>query len=164
MKNLILSLMLVALAISGCQNQQNSSVAASSDQPEVSQEKVDQMGEVMDGPSASFDFEETSHDFGTINEGDVVEHIFKFTNSGKSPLVIKNAVGSCGCTVPEWPKKPVAVGETGEILVKFNSTNKPNIQNKVVSITANTDPPVTRLTIKANVIPESQQTAGPVRK
>ena len=164
MKNLILSLMLIAIAFSGCENKRNSTMAATSEEPQVSEEKVDQIAKAMDGPVASFEFKETSHDFGTINEGDVVEHVFKFTNDGETPLVIKNAVGSCGCTVPEWPKKPVAVGESGEIVVKFNSTNKPNIQNKVVSITANTEPPITRLNIKANVIPESKQTAGPVRR
>ena len=84
-------------------------------------------------------FQETEYDFGTINEGDVVEHIFKFTNTGKAPLVIVSAKGSCGCTVPEWPKEPIAPGATGEMLVKFNSNGKPNLQNKQVTITANTE-------------------------
>jgi hypothetical protein len=111
-----------------------------------------------------FSFEENSYDFGTIQEGEEVEHTFKFTNTGEAPLVIQKATATCGCTVPSYPRQPVAPGESGEILVKFNSTNKPGIQNKTVSITANTRPTVTRLTIKSNVVPKSADSAGPVRK
>ncbi|MFP4290648.1 MAG: DUF1573 domain-containing protein [Cyclobacteriaceae bacterium] len=112
----------------------------------------------------AFSFEETSYDFGTIKEGQEVEHIFKFTNTGEAPLVIQSATATCGCTVPNYPREPVAPGESGEILVKFNSTNKPGIQNKTVSITANTQPTITRLTIKSNVEAAVAETAGPVRK
>ncbi|WKN33421.1 DUF1573 domain-containing protein [Porifericola rhodea] len=118
------------------------------------------------GEVPKFDFEESSYDFGSITEGDVVEHTFKFTNTGEAPLVIQSASASCGCTVPSYPRQPVAPGETGEIQVKFNSANKPGIQNKTVSITANTDPTITRLTIKSNVMPKKDngEAAGPVRK
>lgn len=105
------------------------------------------------GPVPSFTFSEEDYDFGKINEGDVVEHSFTFTNTGQAPLIISSAVGSCGCTVPEWPKEPVGIGETGEILVKFNSRKKPGLQNKTVTITANTYPKQTKLQIKANVTP-----------
>ena len=71
--------------------------------------------------TAKMSFEEEMHDFGTINEGDVVEHTFKFTNTGDAPLVITNAKGSCGSTVPSWPKDPIAPGATGEMLVKLSS-------------------------------------------
>ncbi len=80
------------------------------------------------GPKITFD--KTEHDFGTINEGDIVETVFSFTNNGKSELIILSAKGSCGCTVPEWPKKPILPGEKGEIKVKFNSDRKPNKQQK----------------------------------
>jgi outer membrane biosynthesis protein TonB len=116
------------------------------------------------GDVPEFKFEESAYDFGSITEGDVVEHIFKFTNTGEAPLVIQSASASCGCTVPNYPREPIAPGETGEIEVKFDSSNKPGIQNKTVSITANTDPTITRLTIKSNVVPKSEQAAGPVRK
>ena len=99
-------------------------------------------------------FEEEMYDFGTINEGDVVEHTFKFTNTGDSPLVISNAKGSCGCTVPSWPKEPVAAGETGEMTVKFNSRNKPNNQMKTVRITTNTESGQEMIKIKAFVTPK----------
>jgi len=101
-------------------------------------------------------FEEAEHDFGTINEGDVVEHTFKFTNTGKAPLVIVSAKGSCGCTVPTWPKDPIAPGAKGEMLVKFNSTGKPNQQTKQVTITANTEAGTEKLKIKAQVTPKAK--------
>ncbi len=113
-------------------------------------------------PKPNFDFSNTEYDFGTINEGDVIEHIFHFTNSGESPLIIEKATASCGCTVPKWPKDPIPVGGTGEIEVRFDSKNKPNQQIKTITISANTDPTLTRLRIKGFVTP-GQQTAGPVK-
>ncbi len=105
-----------------------------------------------DGPLPAFAFGESDHDFGTISEGDIVDHVFAFTNDGDAPLIISSATASCGCTVPLWPKEPIPVGGTGEIKVQFNSRNKPGIQNKTVTITANTYPKITRLKIKANVV------------
>lgn len=101
-------------------------------------------------------FTETDFDFGDINEGDVVEHTFSFKNTGNAPLVIVNATGSCGCTVPEWPKEPIAPGESGELLVKFNSNGKPNAQNKQVTITANTEKGKEIIKIKAMVAPKAK--------
>ena len=105
-------------------------------------------------------FEEEMHDFGTINEGEVVEHTFKFTNTGDAPLVITNAKGSCGCTVPSWPKEPIAPGATGEMLVKFNSRNKPNSQMKTVRITTNTESGQEMIKIKAFVTPAAKDAAA----
>ncbi|AXT60631.1 DUF1573 domain-containing protein [Aquimarina sp. AD10] len=105
-------------------------------------------------------FAETEHDFGTINEGDVVEHKFTFTNTGKAPLVIVNAKGSCGCTVPQWTKEPVAPGATGEMLVKFNSNGKPNQQTKQVTITTNTEAGKEVIKIKALVTPKAKPVSG----
>ncbi|MDW3208901.1 MAG: DUF1573 domain-containing protein [Reichenbachiella sp.] len=124
---------------------------AASTQPEVKPE----------GPLPEFAFNEESHDFGTINEGDVVEHVFAFTNTGDAPLIISSATGSCGCTVPEWPKEPIGVGEKGEIKVKFNSRKKPGIQNKTVTITSNTYPKQQRIKIKANVTPAPKDADTP---
>lgn len=106
-----------------------------------------------EGPLPEFTFTEEDHDFGTINEGDQVEYIFAFKNTGDAPLIISSAQGSCGCTVPEWPKEPIGVGESGEIKVKFNSRKKPGVQNKTVTITSNTFPVQKRIRIKANVTP-----------
>ena len=124
----------------------------------VNEENVE-LAEERDAQAGDFPvmaFEKSEHDFGTINEGDIVEHTFTFTNTGKAPLVIVSAKGSCGCTVPTWPKDPVAPGETGKMLVKFNSSGKPNQQSKQVTITANTEAGTETLQIKAMVTPKAQ--------
>ncbi|EZH73813.1 hypothetical protein ATO12_17930 [Aquimarina atlantica] len=111
------------------------------------------------------DFAETNHNFGTINEGDIVEHKFTFTNTGKAPLVIISAKGSCGCTVSKWPKEPIAPGATGDMMVTFNSNGKPNLQNKQVTITANTEKGKEILKIKAMVTPRAKAVSGaPISK
>ncbi len=97
-----------------------------------------------------------SHDFGSINEGEVVDTEFKFTNTGDAPLIISSAQGSCGCTIPEYPKAPIGPGEEGRILVSFNSEGKPNQQSKTVTLTTNAVPSTKVLTISANVTPKSK--------
>jgi len=114
------------------------------------------------GPTTSMVFEETEFDFGTIDEGEKVSHVYKFKNTGEEPLIISNAKGSCGCTVPKWPKDPIGPGENGEILVEFNSKNKKNKQSKRVTITANTNPTQSFLTIKGDVTPDPN--AAPAAK
>lgn len=108
--------------------------------------------EVPTGPLTTVSFGESTFDFGDVDEGEMVTHLYKFTNTGKEPLVIKDAKGSCGCTVPKWPKTPIPPGEQGEIQVEFNSKGKTGKQSKRVTITANTDPAQTFLTISGNVI------------
>ena len=93
--------------------------------------------------------------FGQIRDGDIVSHTFRFTNSGEAPLIISKATAACGCTVPQWPKQPIPVGGSGEIQVQFDSSNKPGMQNKVVTITANTESKVKKLLIRAQVNPRS---------
>lgn len=104
-----------------------------------------------------FGFEEESHDFGTIEEGTLAKHDFTFTNTGDAPLIITNAAGSCGCTVPSWPREPIAPGETGKIHVEFNSTNRTGAQTKQVTLTSNTVPnkKILRITAQVNPKPES---------
>lgn len=104
-------------------------------------------------PTTEVKFDRLSYDFGTINEGDKVKTKFKFTNTGKNPLVINSAVGSCGCTVPNWPKAPLAPGESALMDVEFDSKDKPGQQMKTVTVMANTNPPKIELTIKATVKP-----------
>ena len=87
-----------------------------------------------------FNFEKELHDFGQLVDGEKVSYSFIFTNSGDSPLIISNAKGSCGCTVPNWSKDPIAPGESGSIDVTFNSTGRSGKQNKAITLTANTNP------------------------
>ncbi len=94
-----------------------------------------------------FTFEKEVHDFGTIVQGEKVAYSFKFKNTGQGDLIITDAKGSCGCTVPEWPKEPVPPGGEGKIDVVFNSEGKSGQQNKKITITANTVPSMTVLAI-----------------
>lgn len=114
---------------------------------------------VVEG-TPSFAFNEESWDFGDINEGKLAEHTFSFTNTGDAPLVIYNAKGSCGCTVPKWSKEPIAPGATGEIKVSFNSSGRPGVNNKNVTITANTVPNKKILKITTNVLPKPKEEAA----
>lgn len=106
-------------------------------------------------PATTASFSEYEWDFGTIDEGDKVEHTFTFTNTGTNPLVLEKCKGSCGCTVPTCPKEPIPPGGTGEIGVVFNSKGKKNKQTKRVTITCNTEEqPI--LKIHAQVTPEDE--------
>jgi hypothetical protein len=100
---------------------------------------------------AKLAFAETHFNFGGVRSGVVVEHEFSFTNTGKVPLVISHAESTCGCTVPEWPKKPVMPGESGVLKVKFNTLGKDGDQSKPVTITANTIPAETKVYIEGFV-------------
>lgn len=110
----------------------------------------------------AFEFPETEYDFGTINEGQVVEHVFNFTNNGEAPLVISNITASCGCTSPDWTKTPIKPGEDGYVKVMFNSTSKSGAQAPTVTIQANTNPTVTRLRLKGTVTPKIAGASAPV--
>ena len=109
---------------------------------------------VSDLPATTMSFDRESHDFGDITPGETVTTVFKFTNTGSEPLVISNARGSCGCTVPDWPREPIQPGEESQIEVSFDSKNKFGAQTKTVTITANTDPNISRLTIKGTLPPK----------
>ena len=98
-----------------------------------------------------FQFNEESHDFGTMLQGDKVSYAFRFKNSGTGDLIIRSATGSCGCTVPEYSKDAIAPGKEGIINVTFNSEGKEGNQNKTVTIVANTLPNTKVLTITAEV-------------
>ncbi|WP_026135605.1 DUF1573 domain-containing protein [Nafulsella turpanensis] len=118
----------------------------------------------VSGPAAAFEFTEEVYDFGTVTEGAVVEHTFRFKNVGEVPLIIQNASASCGCTVPSYSKEPIPVGESGEIQVKFNSDNRVGTQNKTVTITANTKPSINTVKIKGTVVAGQDLSAGPVKQ
>ena len=96
-------------------------------------------------------FSEDRHEFGDIIQGDVIEHVFEFTNSGNAPLVLQDVKTTCGCTVPEWPRTPLAPGATAELKVKFNSAGKIGIQNKVITVISNATNQTSRVMIVTNV-------------
>jgi len=100
----------------------------------------------------AFRFEVETHDFGSIMQGDKVSYAFKFTNTGNADLLISEAHASCGCTVPDYPKTPVAPGKEGVINVTFNSQGKSGMQHKEVTIVANTIPNTKVLVITGEVM------------
>jgi hypothetical protein len=106
---------------------------------------------------ASFKFAEEEFDFKTIKQGDMVNHDFTFTNAGKEPLIISSAEGSCGCTVPVFPKEPIAPGAKATIKVTFNSAGKGGMQDKTVTINSNAKQNPMVLHVKGNVdVPVAQ--------
>lgn len=114
----------------------------------------------LDIPIASVEFDQHSYDFGTVDEGDRVAHTYTFTNTSDQPLVLSGAKGSCGCTVPQWPREAIMPGETASLTVEFNSKNKKGKRNQKVTITANTDPPQTFLYLTGEVNPNNDDTDG----
>ncbi|MCC6410910.1 MAG: DUF1573 domain-containing protein [Saprospiraceae bacterium] len=111
------------------------------------------------GPTTTIKYDSDRFDFGSTDEGEIVKHIFKFKNTGNEPLVISNAKGSCGCTVPTWPKEPVPPGGVGELKIEFNTKGKPGRQSKRVTVTANTVPTETFLEITGDVRGKEQPAA-----
>ena len=103
---------------------------------------------------AKMEFETSSYSFGAITEGAVVKYVFKFKNIGAVPLVISDIQTSCGCTVPDWQRAPIAVGARSEVKIQFNSEGKSGAQEKPVRVIANTFPNETVLIVSGTVNPK----------
>lgn len=113
--------------------------------------------------AAEITFKKTTHDFGTLKNGAPAVYEFEFTNTGKEPLIISNAQGSCGCTVPEWPKEPIQPGQTSRIKVSYDSKRTGKIDKKV-TITSNAKTNPKEIFIKGEVLaPETQEPMTPVK-
>lgn len=111
-------------------------------------------------PSTVITFDEPEYDFGEAEQGEIVSYIFRFTNTGKEPLQLTNAKGSCGCTVPSWPQAPIQPGGTGAIVVEFDTKGKMGRQTKMVTITANTDPVQSLLYLKGEIFTDEAVESG----
>lgn len=120
--------------------------------------------EKPEGPLPVAQFTSIDHDFGTINEGQKVKHVYKFKNTGEAPLIIQNAQPSCGCTAPNWSREPIPVGGEGFVEAEFDSQGKPGVQNKTITVTANTWPKTTTLRFKAMVNAKPTGENGPTAK
>ena len=144
-KGILLLAVVAAMAFTSCKENAADKVKA-----ENVEEAAERDAQAAAYPEVTFD--ETEHDFGTIDQGTNVEHTFTFTNTGEAPLVITNATSSCGCTVPEFTREPIAPGEKGELLVKFDGTGQ-NQVTKTINITTNTEAGREQLKIKAFVSP-----------
>ena len=108
---------------------------------------------------AQVTFEETSHDFGDIVQGQVVTYTFHFKNTGKEPLILSNVMTTCGCTASTWPKEPIAPGKKSEIVATFNSAGKSGKQNKVITVLSNAVNNSAQVSIISNVVPKPAEAA-----
>lgn len=121
---------------------------------------ADRDAKISEG-SPIIEWNKTEHDFGTIEQGEKVETIFTLTNVGKGDLVVTNAKGSCGCTVPDWPKNAVKPGESADIKVVFNSSGKKNKTTNTITLTTNTEKGNEIVRIKAFVnVAENKKTSS----
>ncbi|HEY9256378.1 DUF1573 domain-containing protein [Chitinophaga sp.] len=129
MKKLFCLLACGSLLIAACNNsaKNNTSAAGAAGNGQIKE----------DGQSSALTFEEKVHNFGEIVAGEKVEYSFKFTNTGSSPLLIEDAISSCGCTVPEWPKEPIKPGQSGYMKVIFDSHGKSGYTEKEISVKIN---------------------------
>lgn len=145
-KNILVLGMFLCLSIASKAQETKPAAAAKANTPAPTAAKP------AENPNqADFKFEKEVYDFGAIKQGDVVNYEFKFTNAGKEPLIITEAHGSCGCTVPEYPKEPIKAGGKGVIKVTFNSAGKSSMQDKTVTISSNAKGGPKVLHIKGNV-------------
>ena len=96
-------------------------------------------------------FENTTYDFGTVKEGEVVDHTFKFKNEGTEPVILAQVSASCGCTTPSYTKDPILPGKEGEIKVSFNSAGQPGVQQKIVTVSSNAENGVLTVELKGTV-------------
>ncbi|MCB0409811.1 MAG: DUF1573 domain-containing protein [Flavobacteriales bacterium] len=140
MKKVLLSFSLVVCSVLGMQISANA------------QELKTDAPVAIENPNAPvMEFETEVIDYGTIEQGADGVREFKFTNTGKEPLIISNARGSCGCTVPTWPKEPIKPGESSVIKVKYD-TKRLGAINKSVTITSNASEATKVIRIKGNII------------
>jgi hypothetical protein len=146
------TLLLSAIVLASCSNTDDKKITTDLvNNPLTAEKNADQVD--MPKIELSQDF----FDFGEMNQKESVSTEFVIKNTGDAPLLIRSAKGSCGCTVPEWPKEPVAVGEEAVVKVTFNSGNKKGKQNKTVTLVTNAIPSTKVLTIKGTVlVPETK--------
>jgi len=103
---------------------------------------------------AQITFEVESHDFGDIYQGDKVEYVYQFENSGNEALIISNVLTTCGCTATNWPHDPIGPGKKGKVEVTFDSSGKMGKQNKVITVVSNAINSQARVKLITNVIPK----------
>lgn len=134
-------LVLIAVLLAACSGRTSQSAENSS---------------VSDTGKAVITFTEYEHQFGKVKEGEKIGCIFTFENTGSSDLVIIAATTTCGCTVPEYDRKPVSPGEKGKMEVVFDTSGRNGIQSKIITVRSNATTPVVMLKITADIITSNQ--------
>jgi hypothetical protein len=148
-KNSIVGILLLSLAFVSCKDNATSKIDSSNLESAKERDAKISLG------SAIIEFDKSEFDFGTINEGDIVDGTFKVANKGKTDLIITDARASCGCTVPEWPKEAIKPGDSAEIKFSFNSRGKTGKQSKTITLQTNTANVTETLRIAGTVTPKS---------
>jgi hypothetical protein len=159
MKKIILLLLGVMLFLTNC-NSGNSSVTNISDEDV---QKVKKLRSDMN-KFPVMDFEVREIDFGTHNEGDILDTVFKFKNTGELPLIISKVKTSCGCTTPYWPKKEILPGESELLKIRFNTNHKPGKQTKTITIHSNVRGGKDIIKIKSYNIPKNKEGKEKLKK
>ena len=142
-------------------NTETSTDAVRAARTDVSYDDIDVRVEASNDGWADMFFEEETFYFGTIEEGDVVKHSFKFNNIGTGDLVISEATATCGCTRPDYPFLPIGPKESGEINVSFHSTGKLGMQRKAVTIFSNSSPKVKLVYLEGKVVKKGELEVAP---
>nr|WP_199159081.1 DUF1573 domain-containing protein [Pedobacter sp. ASV2] len=147
----IFILAIAALSFSACRNA-NTQNKVEATGVSVGNDTSKTAVKVAPADAAIISFEKEIYDFEKIQQGEKVQHNFKFTNTGKSPLIISNATATCGCTIPEPPKEPILPGKEGVIKVIFNSEGKMGMQDKVITVVSNANPNVSTVHLVVEVL------------
>ena len=142
----IICIAMLSLAIVSCKDNAASKIKSTNLETAKERDAIISLG------SAIIEFDKTEFEFGTINEGDVVDGSFKITNKGKVDLMIFTAKPSCGCTVPEWPKEAIKPGESADLKFVFNSRGKVGNNNKSITLKTNTAKGTEVIRIKGTVL------------
>lgn len=154
-KNIIILSALSSLFILGaCKKNEDINSAphsAISNSAELGIPNIEKRDIPKDGKYPEMTFTSKEHDFGVIEANSIVNYSFTFKNTGEADLIISRALGSCGCTIPEYPKEPIKMGESGKIDVSFNSANKHGNQQKSITIYTNTKAGAESLYIMASI-------------
>jgi hypothetical protein len=143
----IICITVLSLAIVSCKENATSKVKS------TNLETAKERDEKINVGNAIIKFDKTEFDFGKVTEGEIVKGNFIVSNDGESDLLILDAKASCGCTVPEWPKKPIKPGESADIKFEFNTRGKKGNQTKTITLQTNTEKISERLIIKGMVVP-----------
>lgn len=147
-KNSIVFIALLSLAFVSCKDNASAKIDAANLETAKERDAKISLG------TAIIEFDTKDYDFGTVNEGEVVEGVFKITNKGKTDLIITDASASCGCTVPEWPKNPIKPGDSGELKFSFDSKGRTGKQSKSITLQTNTAEVTEMLRIGGTVTPK----------
>ena len=145
MFKIIFSGLVMAIFIS-CGNADKNVATSETDSTAVASSTTDGIGRM--------EFDESVYEFGQVKEGEIVEHVFEFKNTGTAPIILSQVSASCGCTTPSYTQTPVLPGKTGEIKVKFDSNNQVGKQQKIISIASNADNGIMTVQLKGEVLPK----------